>query len=257
MKMPLYSFHYKKRFGQNFLNSKRFAERIIDFADIDGEVVLEIGAGKGILTRYIAQRAKKVFAVEIDKNLAAMLKEMDLPNCRIMHDDFLKLDLKKFPKLVIIGNIPYSVSTSILEKLIAQRNFLKRAVLTVQKEYGQRLCAEVGSRQYGALTLSVNCFYQIVKGFMIPARFFSPQPKVSSVVISLIKKKPLLKINNETTFFEFVRGIFRYRRKSLKNAIISHLHMLPEGIDTNLLKKRPGNLTLGDYHRIFNMMSSQ
>jgi len=249
--MQKHSSRYKKRLGQHFLNSKGLVKKIVDFAEIENEIVLEIGSGKGILTRQIAQGAKKVFAVEIDKKLAQVLERMNLPNIIIINNDFLKLDLKNYQNPVVVGNIPYSITTRIFEKLIEQRNCFKRAVLTIQKEYGQRILAKVNSRQYGMITLYVNYYYQINKAFVIQSRYFSPQPKVSSVVISLTRKKPRFALKDDKAFFEFIKGIFCYRRKSLKNALISHLHELPEHIDKKLLGKRPQNLALNDFYRIY------
>lgn len=236
------------------MNSRHLAKRIVHFAEIEDEVVLEIGAGKGILTRQIAERAKKGFAVEIDKNLIKILQEKSFLNIEIINDDFLKLDLKNFNNPIIVGNIPYSITTQIFERLIKQRNYFKRAILTIQKEYGERILAKVNSRQYGSITLYINHYCHVKKGFVIPAKYFSPQPKVSSVVISLIKRKPPFTLKNDEAFFEFIRGIFCYRRKFLKNAILNSLHKIPDGIDENILKKRPENLTLDDYYQIYKIL---
>jgi len=247
-------FRPKKRFGQHFLNDKRLVKKIVRHAKIEDEVVIEIGAGKGVLTKYIAQKAKKVIAVEIDRNLIEILKKSIQPNVVIINEDFLKLDLRNFPRAVIVGNIPYSISTYILEMLVAQRDYFKRALFTLQKEYAQRLLAKVGSRQYGSITLYINYYYHIKRVFTIPAKYFTPPPNVNSFLISLLKKKPLLKLDDEIAFFEFVKGIFRYRRKSLKNAIGSYLNRLPDGIDETLLKKRPQNLTLKDFYSIYSLL---
>ncbi len=254
--MPTRSLRRKKRFGQHFLNSSRFADKIVDFAEIEGEVVLEIGSGKGILTKSIAERAEKVFAVEIDRKLAERLREIDIAHVHIINDDFLKLDLQHFSLPVIIGNIPYSITRFIIEKLIKERGHFKRAVLTVQKEYGQRLCASVGARHYNAVTLLVNYCFHIHKGFAIPARFFSPQPQVSSVVISLTQKRSVLGVGDEDGFFEFIKGIFRYRRKSLRNALAHYLHRLPHGINSEILHKRPEMLTLNDFYHLYDTLMS-
>jgi len=247
---------YRKRLGQHFLNSKMLARKIIDYAEISNEVVLEIGAGKGILTRQIAQEAKKVFAVEIDEHLARFLEDLALPNVVVINTDFLKLSLKNYENPIIIGNIPYSITTPILEKLIQERAYFKWAVLTLQKEYGERILAESGSRKYGSISLYVNYYFIARKAFVISARYFSPKPKVSSVVVSFRKITPPFSLKNEKKFFDFIQGVFRYRRKSLKNAITHYLDRLPEGIDRELLKKRPENLTLDDFHYIYTIVES-
>lgn len=252
--MPPYSSRYRKRLGQHFLNNKKLAKRIVNFADVENEVVLEIGSGRGILTKQIAERAKKIYAVEIDKNLAKTLKDMTLPNIMILNKDFLKLDLKDFETPVIVGNIPYSITTLIFQVLVKQRQFFKKAVLTVQKEYGERILAKAGCRQYGSITLYLNYYFSIKKGFVIPSKYFSPPPKVKSVVISFTKKQPIFILKDHEKFFQFIRGIFRYRRKSLKNAIIHYLHKAPEGIEQDLLQKRPEKLSLDDFHQIFNLL---
>lgn len=242
---------YKHRFGQHFLNSKRIAQRIVDFADVRGEFVIEIGAGKGMMTRLLAAQAKRVVAFEIDRSLAHILQKESIPKTRILEQDFLEVNLDRFSQAVAIGNIPYGISTAIMKKLVTERVALKKAVLTVQKEYAHRLLAEIGTRQYGALTMHVRCFFDVRKGFAIPSRFFSPPPKVNSMVIALEKRKPLLPISDEKKFFEFVDDIFRYRRKSLKNAIASAMYAIPAHIDKELLMKRPASCSLHDLYQIF------
>lgn len=255
--MPRRFSHYKKRLGQHFLNSNRLAKRIVDFAAIDDDIVLEIGSGKGMLTKQIAEKAKKVYAVEIDKIFAKRLKTMAQTHVIVLNKDFLKLNLHDYDKPVIIGNIPYSITTLILQMLVTQKDYFKRAILTIQKEYGERILAHLGCRQYGSITLYLNYYFSIKKGFVIPAKNFSPRPKVNSVVISLIKKQPPFALKSEEKFFQFIRGIFRYRRKSLKNAIMHYLGKLPDNINIELLKKRPENLSIDDFHYLFNIVEPE
>jgi 16S rRNA (adenine1518-N6/adenine1519-N6)-dimethyltransferase len=235
------------------LNSRLLAQKIVDFARIKDETVLEIGAGKGILTKQIARQAKKVFAVEIDNRLATTLERLELPNVVIIENNFLKLTLSNFGNPVLVGNIPYSITTPILEKLVEERDYFTRAVLTVQKEYGERILAHSGTHAYGALTLYIGYYFSTKKGFIIPARFFSPRPQVSSIVISLVQRPAPFTVTNENKFFDFVQGIFRYRRKSLKNALMHHMDSVPEGIDADLLMKRPENLTLEDFYHLYTL----
>jgi len=237
--------------GQHFLNSTRVAERIARAAAVDGEIVVEIGPGKGILTKQLALFARKVIAVEIDGRLARALNDLSMPSVDVLHLDFLKFDLGLLRDVVIVGNIPYSISTSIMEKLIKNKTVVKKALLTVQKEYGAKMTAPHGSRVYGHLSICANYHFDIRRLFSIPARFFSPSPKVSSVVVTLLPKKGVLDDINEEEFFRFVSGVFRYRRKSLKNAIQSHLNFLPEGIDQFLLARRPNELTVSDFYTIY------
>lgn len=255
--MPVHSSRYRKKFGQHFLNNTRIAKAIVEFADVENETVLEIGAGRGMLTRQITEKARNIFAVEIDTNLIKDLERIRTSNMVIINEDFLKLDLKNFENPVIIGNIPYSITRQILEKLIKEREYIKRVVLTVQKEYGQRILARVGSTFYGPITLRVNYFYNVVKGFAIPKIFFSPRPKVNSISIALTKRKFLFSLKDDESFFGFVSGIFRYRRKSLRSAITSYLHIVPKDIDHELLKKRPAHLSLNDFNQIYTSLQEQ
>ena len=244
-------FHAKKRFSQNFMKGKRIVKKIIDCADIVNETVVEIGAGKGILTKLISAYAKIVYAIELDRGLISTLKELNLNNVKIVNKDFLKLDLREYGKPVVVGNIPYSITTQILDKLAQQREAFKWAVLTIQKEYGARLLAKTGSAEYGPVTLFTGYHFQVKKQFAVPARFFSPQPKVSSVVVRLASRVKPFRLKDEKAFFEMIRGIFCYRRKYLKNALMNYLHNVPQGLDITLLQKRPSELTLRDYYTVY------
>lgn len=250
------SSRYRKRFGQHFLTSSVLAKKIVDSARVCDHVVLEIGAGKGILTRHIAQEAQKVFAVEIDEELASTLETLALPHVVVINENFLRLSLADYEKPIVIGNIPYSITTLILEKLIRERDYFEWAVLTLQKEYAERILAQSGSRKYGAITIYVQYYFSTKKIVVIPSRYFSPRPKVSSVVVSFIKKTPPFTLRDEKRFFDFIQGVFRYRRKSLKNAILHHLGTLPEGIDEHFLSKRPEHLTLDDFHNIYTIVAA-
>ena len=233
------------------MKGKRIVKKIIDCADIVNETVVEIGAGKGILTKLISAYAKIVYAIELDRGLISTLKELNLNNVKIVNKDFLKLDLREYGKPVVVGNIPYSITTQILDKLAQQREAFKWAVLTIQKEYGARLLAKTGSAEYGPVTLFTGYHFQVKKQFAVPARFFSPQPKVSSVVVRLASRVKPFRLKDEKVFFEMIRGIFCYRRKYLKNALMNYLHDVPRGLDITLLQKRPSELTLRDYYTVY------
>ncbi len=257
MTMRRHSSFHKRRFGQHFLNSKRIAQHIIDCAHVTGESVIEIGAGKGIMTRLIAARADDITAIEIDSTLAARLRQEKIPNTVVLQKDFLAVSLREFRNTVVIGNIPYAISTAIMHKLVSERESIKRIVLTLQKEFAQRLFAEKGTTQYGPLTLYVGCYFDITKEFVIPARFFTPSPKVNSVVVALEKKKPSITVVDEEKFFAFVNGIFRYRRKSVKNAIEHSVSYTAHGIERKILMKRPADLSLMDYYLLYSRMKQR
>ncbi len=249
--MPRRSFRYRRRFGQHFLNSSRIARRIVELSQVVHETVCEIGAGKGILTAQLAACANKVFAVEIDPSLIDRLQMRSSDNVEIIHGDFLNTDLSDFGESVIVGNIPYSISNEILDRLVQQRNYIRRAVLMVQKEYGDRLRAPVGSSCYGALTLYANYYFSVTKGFTVPARYFTPRPKVSSVVLLFEKKRVEFAVQDEARFFNYVRTLFRYRRKSLKNALKQIVESIPPSVQEKIGNKRPQDATLKELHTLY------
>ncbi|MEO0142192.1 MAG: 16S rRNA (adenine(1518)-N(6)/adenine(1519)-N(6))-dimethyltransferase RsmA [candidate division WOR-3 bacterium] len=243
-----------KRLGQHFLTSPAIARKIAQFAKIEDRVVVEIGAGKGMLTRHLAHYAREVFAIEIDPELALRLKQKNLPNVTVLNQDFLKTDIAQFKGCVIVGNIPYYITTLILEKLISERQFFDKAILTVQKEYGARLIAKPGTSFYGSITLYVNYYLTVRKGFLIPARFFSPQPRVSAMVIALGKKPIISSVKSEEEFFRFIQGVFRYRRKHLKNSLSYYLGFVPENLDESIARKRPVDLELKDFEYLYHLV---
>ena len=249
-------YHAKKRFSQNFLNDKRVAKKIVDCADIDEAVVIEIGAGKGILTKIISTRAASVYAVELDRELIPILENLSLPNVEIINDDFLQLDIRKYRKPVIIGNIPYSITTQILEKIAGERKSFERAILTIQKEYCARLFARPGSVHYGPMSLFIKYYFNVEKRFSIGSRYFTPPPKISSVVVELKHHKTPFFVQDEGSFFKMIKGVFCYRRKYMKNALMNYLGKLPDGIDHALLTKRPAELELVDYFSIYKILNN-
>ncbi|MEO0184789.1 MAG: 16S rRNA (adenine(1518)-N(6)/adenine(1519)-N(6))-dimethyltransferase RsmA [candidate division WOR-3 bacterium] len=241
----------KRRLGQHFLNSNYVARKIVNFAELQDECVIEIGAGKGMLTRELAKKARTVYAIEIDRLYAASLIEKNIPNVKVITTNFLDFDMSDYKSAVIVGNIPYSITTRIVEKLVRDRDKFSKAILTIQREYAERLVAKPGSPQYGAITCYVNYYFEIVKGFNIPPRFFSPAPKVSSTVIGLIhKEKPFL-LENDSDFFEFIKGIFRYRRKILKNSLANFIGFTPHYMGKQILTKRPEQLELREFFHLY------
>lgn len=240
-----------KKLGQHFLNNVSIVKKIIKFARIENEPVLEIGAGKGILTREIAKKAKIVYAIEIDPQYADILAKKNIPNTLIINTDFLSLDLNDYKDCIIVGNIPYYITTRIIEKLVCDRDKFSHAVLTVQKEYGERLLTKPGTTKYSSITCYVNYYFNVAKGFNISPGYFTPPPKVSSMVIGLYRRESPFLLNNEQNFFEFINGIFHYRRKTLKNALINYLGSLPALTDKEILRKRPEQLGLNEFFQLY------
>lgn len=239
------------KFSQHFLNSRKIAGRIVTEAGIKGKTVIEIGPGKGILTRALSDQAAHVFAIELDPGMIDVLHTLSLPNVQVIQDDFLRHDIRRYGQVVVIGNIPYAISSAIMEKLVQNHTTVVRATLTVQRELAQRLTARPGTPCYGFLTLYMSYHYVVRKAFTIAARFFTPQPRVSSTVIHLEKRAPMFPLVDKDRFFDLMRGIFRYPRKAVRNALSLVTPRTPIGVDEHLLARRPASLDLDDFYTLY------
>lgn len=256
----------KKSLGQNFLADKNIRKKIISSAQLQkSDVVLEIGGGRGEITGMIAERAGKVYVVELDRDLCAVLKKSteELKNVEIINRDILKIDLSGCfgglaEKIKVIGNIPYYIASPIIAHLLKHRNIIGRAFLTVQKEFAARVCSRAGSKDYGSFSCFVQyyCLPKIL--FHIKNTSFSPAPKVDSSFLCLeIRSAPPVKVKDESRFFRIIRAAFNQRRKTLKNSLkeVVPAERLTEffrryHIDTRI---RPEGLTLGDFANIANL----
>ena len=220
----------KKRLGQYFLVNRRITEKIITIAGFQpSDLVLEIGPGLGALTLPLARSVGHVFAVEKDRHLTSLLEEKlsraGIANVTLYNHDILKWDfneIKKFSsnKILVIGNLPYNISSPCLEKLIENRNSVSRAVLMFQLEVARRLTASPGRKTYGVLTVLVQYYARATVLFEVSRGAFFPRPKVDSMILELDFDKPYpgWKIN-ETTFKKVVKGAFAHRRKTLLNSL--------------------------------------
>lgn len=225
-----YDFAFQKRFGQNFLVDSHVLEKIVRSADIKEEdCILEIGPGIGTLTQYLASSAKKVIAVEIDKNLISVLndtlKEWD--NVEILNEDILKVDLKKLSeeknqgnRFKVVANLPYYITTPVIMNLLEMDFPVDSITLMIQKEVAERIQAGPGSKEYGALSLAVQYYSDAHVTAKVPCNCFIPRPKVDSEVIHLQKyEKPPVKVKNRELMFNLIRASFNQRRKTLANGI--------------------------------------
>jgi 16S rRNA (adenine1518-N6/adenine1519-N6)-dimethyltransferase len=215
----------KKRFGQNFLVDPHKADSLVAALDIKpGDKVLEIGPGTGILTERILDLGAKLIGVELDRDLISDLHERfgSNPNFRLLESDIIKIDPRKLAsgKLKIIGNLPYNISGAVLEWLIEYYLVLSLAVITVQKEVGARIKANPNSRDYGALSVMVQSFFNVKRIFDIRPGSFSPKPKVYSTVLSLLPDKKIGEIDYPL-FRDFVRACFSQKRKKLVNSLVA------------------------------------
>lgn len=228
-RLAAYGVRPRKRWGQNFLVRQAIAERIVDASLIaSDQVVVEIGPGTGALTGLLAASARRVVAIERDAGLVSLLRDDlgDWGKVEIMEADFLEVDLHALAldvdagKLVVVGNLPYSVTTPILTRLIEERSVLESAVLLVQREYAARLAAPAGTPDYGSLTVYARYFVTLEPLFHVPPSAFWPKPEVESTLVRLrFRSRPPVDVPDGDRLFELVRAAFGQRRKTLGNAL--------------------------------------
>ncbi|MBI5416182.1 MAG: ribosomal RNA small subunit methyltransferase A [Candidatus Omnitrophica bacterium] len=253
-------FFPKKSLGQNFLINPRIRQRIIEACELQpDDVVLEIGPGMGVLTRPLSAAVKHVLAIEKDNFLAPQLeKEFAGTNVTVEHADVLKYPFEQLSApMKVVGNLPYNIATPIIEKVLAFRRKFPVFYLTVQLEYGNRIVAKPGSKDYGSLSCFVQYYAQTEKLFKIPPSAFSPAPKVNSCFLSLrMRLEPAAKARDEEFLFKLIRTCFSQRRKTLKNSLAV---IYGKGETEELLRKfdidpmlRAEDLSLEDYVRLAN-----
>jgi len=212
-----------KRLGQSFLADPNIIRKIIEISDIrPDETLVEIGAGLGVMTALMAGRAEKVIALEIDGALIAVLREelKQQDNVEILHADALKFDfrLRGGAAIKVIGNIPYSISSQILFRLLEARDRISSMVLMFQREVAERLVAAPGTKAYGILSVLVGVYTEAAIAFHVSPRCFYPRPNVESAVVRMdIRKKPLVDVRDDACLLAVVRSAFSKRRKTLLN----------------------------------------
>ena len=228
-----YQVQPRKRLSQSFLRDDNMARKIVLAANLHkGDIVLEIGAGHGILTRLMVPGVQQVIAVDIDPAMIAILeKETEQgqeKNVRIILADILKLDIaglcEELPgqQLKVVGNIPYAISTEILFRLLSHRRVISQAVLMVQREVADRLTGLSGTKAYGVPTVLLSMHARLVKLFDVPPQCFYPRPRVTSSVISLtFRERPRMDLLDEVFFTRIVKAAFSSRRKTLWNNLRS------------------------------------
>ena len=227
------SFTKKKKYGQNFLTSDKFPLKIVSESNIDeNDGVLEIGAGFGILTEKLSAVAKKVISVEIDTELLPILEEKfsETPNVTFINSDILKVDVAKLidehflslgiTSVCVCANLPYYITTPILEALFESKVNFKSITVMVQKEVADRICSKAGSAEYSSFTAYVSYFGKAKRLFIVPPSAFSPPPKVTSAVIQIIPhEEPPVNPKDINLFFKVLNGAFANRRKTLVNSL--------------------------------------
>ena len=272
--LAAYNLHPKKQLGQNFLSDPSTAKMIATLSGITSEdVVLEIGAGLGALTIPIAQTAKKVYAIEKDRRLIDLLKTEilvnRLSNVELMEVNILKFDINRLAenvghKILIIGNLPYNISSQIIVKLIKSRSAVTRAVFMFQKELSQRITAQPGCKDYGRLTVMLGYCAKIKKLADVKASLFFPKPKVDSQLLEIRFLETIkYPANDEALLFRVIKGAFCQRRKTLKNALAGSELNIDAKTAQNMLDKagidpslRAEALTISQFVTLSNVFSA-
>ena len=240
-------FSFKKSLGQNFLINPDVCPAMADAACDNEMGVIEIGPGIGVLTAELAKKAKRVVSIELDERLKPILKKTlsEFDNTEIVFGDAMKMDLaalinEKFAdckRVSVCANLPYYITSPIIMMLLESRLPLYEITVMVQKEAAERLCAEVGSRESGAVTVAVNYYAQSEILFGVPRDSFMPPPNVDSAVIKLkIRENPPIKVTNEKFFFSLVKACFAQRRKTLLNTVSNTLGINKDTLRTALSK---------------------
>jgi 16S rRNA (adenine1518-N6/adenine1519-N6)-dimethyltransferase len=229
-----YDFAFQKKFGQNFLIDSHVLNKIITSSNINKEdVVIEIGPGIGSLTQQLAENAKQVIAVEIDKKLIPILEDTlsDYNNITIINEDILKVDIVKLVKekndnkpIKVVANLPYYITTPIIMGLFESNVPVDSITVMVQKEVADRMKAKPGTKDYGALSLAVGYYSEPYIVANVPPNCFMPRPKIGSAVIRLTKhKQPPVDVVDAKLLFKIIRASFNQRRKTLINGLYNNL----------------------------------
>ena len=225
-----YNFNFQKRFGQNFLIDSNILAKIVESAEVTKEdFVLEIGPGIGTMTQYLAESAREVVAVEIDKSLIPILGDTlsSYDNVTVINEDILKVDIERLVQeknqgkpIKVVANLPYYITTPIIMGLFESHVPLKSITIMVQKEVADRMQEGPGSKEYGALSLAVQYYSTPEIVVNVPPSCFMPQPKVGSAVIKLTRhEKPPVDVEDEKLMFKLIRASFNQRRKTLANGL--------------------------------------
>ncbi len=213
-----------KKLGQNFLVDESLLKEQVGYASINDEnIVLEVGAGIGNLTKFLLEKAKKVIVVEKDKRMIKILKDRfpKRENLEIIHGDVLKIDLPDFDKTV--SNIPYVISSPLTFRLLETR--FKKGIIMYQKEFAQRMVAKPGTKDYSRLSVACHYYADIKLLRTVPETAFHPEPKVQSALVEITPKDPPFEVD-EKFFFNLLRGLFIHRKKTVKNALTHSFNLI-------------------------------
>ena len=266
--------HPKKRLSQNFLIDPNVLPAIVEAIEInDADLVLEIGAGLGYLTKALGDNAKTVVGVEVDIDLFTELQRefKNCPRIRLVQADILKLNLSPIlggvPRhnVKIVGNLPYHITTPILWKLLGHYKQIGSCVLMMQAEVAQRIVALPGGKDYGSLSVAVSYYArsEVIRSFS--SNQFYPAPAVDSSLVRLrIEGKPNVVVENEALFFRILRAAFQFRRKTLRNAMLRGQLPVPSGMLDEIFeelgmdgRRRGETLSIREFATLANSMSDR
>ena len=268
-----YGFDFKKSLGQNFLIDVNIIHKIIDASDIDEHTgIIEIGPGMGSLTEQLAKHAQKVLSFEIDQRLIPVLDDTLAPydNVTIINEDILKADIATYvhqhladcDKIMVVANLPYYITTPILLNLMQQTLPIDGYVVMMQKEVGERLNAQVGTKAYGSLSIVAQYYTETSKVLTVPKSVFLPPPNVDSIVVKLMKREaPQVQVDNENEFFKLTKAAFSQRRKTINNNYQSlfkegkkHKALIAEWLESADIdpKRRGETLSIKEFALLYN-----
>lgn len=236
--------NFKKKYGQNFLNNDKILDDISNsFCMEDNSMIVEVGAGSGVLTKRLITKNVPVISFEIDKSLKEYLDKISCDNLNVVYKDFLSISLKDYldsdKHIYFVANVPYYITTPIISKFIDENIIPDVMVMMVQKEVAERLSAKVGTKNYGAISAILNYYYEVEYLFVVDRNNFYPVPNVDSAVIKFTKRKDLLDIVSFSKYKKFINDAFMQKRKNLKNNLKNYDLEKIESI----LKKYNLNLT--------------
>jgi len=255
-----------KALGQHFLKNPLILKKIVrTIRPQKSDLIIEIGPGKGALTLPLVTKAGKVIAIEKDGSLAAFLQKRGLANLTVLEEDILKVDFKKlleensWDTVKLVGNLPYSISSPLLFKILGEKELFSECVFLFQKEFAERICAKPGIKKYAPLSILFQIYFSTKLHFLVPPDSFSPPPRVESALISLKKReRPLFQIEKET-FQKFLKGAFQHRRKTLFNNLVRLNY--PSSFLREAFQKfdlgdslRPEQLTISQFVSLFNFL---
>lgn len=254
-----YQFHFQKKFGQNFLIDKRVLGRIMDAAEIGkDDCVIEVGPGIGTMTQYLAERAREVVAVEIDKMLIPILEDTlsAYGNVTVLNEDILKVDIGALVReknhgqpVKLVANLPYYITTPIIMGLLESDVPIRSITVMVQKEVAERMQAKPGTKDYGALSLAVQYYAKAEVVANVPQNCFIPRPQVGSAVIRLTcYEKPPVEVKDAGRMFAVIRAVFNQRRKTMVNSIANakELGVSKEQVQSALERMGEGQTVRGE-----------